>query len=65
MTEKRKLYILKKCSNDAVKIIFYVIFMTTLFMLYFTNEEDKVENTTDNFHSYFNKTIILLPRHGN
>lgn len=41
---------LKKCTNDTNKIILYVVFMTTLFLLYCSGANNEIENSID-YHS--------------
>lgn len=60
---KWKMY-LKTCTNDAIKIILYVIIMTTLFMLYCSNKNHEIENSIDYYHSYNNKVIVLSSKNG-
>jgi len=58
MTEKNNV---RKCTNDAIKIILYVIFMTTLFLLYFNDNNYEIENSIDyhstEYNSYYRKVI--------
>jgi len=59
MTKKK---IVKKCTNDAIKIILYVVFMTTLFLLYCGDKNDEIEKSIDYHsieyhHSYYDKAI--------
>lgn len=48
MTEKD----LKNYTNDTIKIIIYVIFLTTLFMVYCSNNNDELQRSVDYYHSY-------------
>lgn len=46
----------KKCKNDTIKIVLYMIFMTALFTFYGRNVE--TVKSVDNYHAYFNEIII-------
>lgn len=58
MTENKNV---KKGTNDANKIILYVIFMTTLFLLYCSDNNYEVEKSIDyhsvEYHSYDGEVI--------
>lgn len=60
-----KIYILKNSTNDTIKIILYVICLTTLFLLYCNNEHEKIEKSIDNFHSYYNEVTLSQLKNGN
>lgn len=46
-----------KCSNDIIKIIVYMVFMTTLFLFYCNNKNDEIENSIDYYHLYNNEVM--------
>lgn len=47
-----------KCTNDIIKIIVYVVFMTTLFLFYCNNNKnDEIENSIDYYHLYNNEVL--------
>ncbi|XP_060841555.1 uncharacterized protein LOC132922196 isoform X1 [Rhopalosiphum padi] len=59
MNENKKV---RKCTNDAIKIILYVVFMTTLFLLYFSdNNNYEIENSivyhSAEYNSYYRNVI--------
>ncbi|XP_001945027.2 uncharacterized protein LOC100165313 [Acyrthosiphon pisum] len=58
MTENKNV---KKGTNDANKIILYVIFMITLLLLYCSDKNYEIENSIDyhsaEHHSYYSKVI--------
>jgi len=58
MTENKNV---KKGTNDTNKIILYVIFMTTLFLLYCSDKNYEIEKSIDyhsvEYHSYYDKVI--------
>lgn len=56
MSEKRYS---KKCTNDAIIIILYMTFMTTLFMLYCSKINYEIENSIYYYHPYANEVIPL------
>jgi hypothetical protein len=66
MNEKRK-FKRKENTNELIKIILYMVFMTTFFMIYYCeNNNDKNEKSLiDNYHSYYNEDIISAPANGN
>lgn len=58
MTENKNV---KKWTNDTNKIILYVVFMTTLFLLYCNDDnyeiEKSIDDHSDEYHSYYRKVI--------
>lgn len=58
-------YSLKKYTNDTIKIIIYVIFLTILFVLYCNNENEKIEKSSDYYHSNYNEVNISPIKNGN
>jgi len=58
MTENKNV---KKGTNDANKIILYVVFMITLLLLYCSDGNYEIENSidyhSDEYHSYNSKVI--------
>jgi len=61
MTAKRHL---KKCTNDVIKIILYMVLITTLIMLYCSNTNDENVNSIDYYQLYNNKANILQLKNG-
>lgn len=51
----------KKGTHDANKIIIYMVFMTTLFLLYCSDKNYEIEKSIDyhsaEYHSNYNKVI--------
>lgn len=62
MTEKRYL---KNYTNDGIKIILYVVFMTTLFIFYCSNENYEIVKSIDYFNSTNKETIKSSYNNGN
>ncbi|VVC33777.1 Alkaline-phosphatase-like, core domain,Alkaline phosphatase-like, alpha/beta/alpha,Protein of unknown [Cinara cedri] len=46
-----------KCTNDLIKIIVYVVFMTTLFLFYCNKKNDEIENSMNYYHLYNNEAV--------
>lgn len=61
MTAKRHL---KKCTNDVIKIILYMVFITTLIMLYCSNTNDEIVNSIDYYQLYNNEVAISQLKNG-
>lgn len=66
MIKRRKLK-QKADTNELIKIILYMVLMTTFFMLYYCDENnDEIEKSLiENYQSYNNKTTISPPGNGN
>lgn len=54
-----------KYTNDIIKIIVYVVFMTTLFLFYYNNKNDEIENSIDYYHLYNNEVVFESTKNGN
>lgn len=52
-------------TNDAIKIIIYMVFLTLLFMVYCSNNNDEFETSVDNYHSYEAVVSTLNNSNGN
>lgn len=65
MNDRRKLK-QKADTNELIKIILYMVLMTTFFMLYYCdNNNDEIgKSLIDNYHSYYKEAIISPSENG-
>lgn len=46
-----------KCTNDIIKIIVYVVFMTAFFFFYCNKNNDDIENSMNHYHLHKNEAV--------
>lgn len=57
---------LMQSKSDAIKIILYLVLMTTLFMSYCFNNNDEINKSISNFiQSYYNESNVSTSENGN
>lgn len=61
----KKIHLIK-CKSDMVKIVLYVVLMTTLLMSYCSNNIDETDKPIGyDYHPYYNEDIISSSENGN